>query len=64
MLEGHLGKDIPVDFHDWRPGDQKVYVSDIRKASRDFGWEPKVDVAVGVRRLFEWVQANPELFDV
>jgi CDP-paratose 2-epimerase len=64
MLEGHLGKDIPVDFHDWRPGDQKVYVSDIRKASRDFGWEPKVDVAEGVRRLFEWVQANPELFDV
>jgi CDP-paratose 2-epimerase len=63
MLERHLGKAIPVGLHDWRPGDQKVYVSDIRKASRDFGWEPKVDVDEGVRRLFDWVKENHALFD-
>ena len=62
MLEGLIGRSLAVTYDDWRPGDQKVYVSDIRKAGRDFGWEPKVDVAEGVRRLFEWVQANPELF--
>jgi CDP-paratose 2-epimerase len=62
MLEGLLGRPLPVTYHDWRPGDQEVYVSDIRKAGRDLGWEPKVDVAEGVRRLFEWVRANPELF--
>jgi CDP-paratose 2-epimerase len=62
MLEAHLGKAIPVTFHDWRPGDQKVYVSDIRKAERDFGWSPKIGVDEGVGRLFDWVRANPELF--
>jgi CDP-paratose 2-epimerase len=63
MLEGLLGGRLPVTFHDWRPGDQKVYVSDIRKASRHFDWEPKVDVGEGVRRLHEWVRANRRLFD-
>ena len=63
MLESLLGKAIPVGLHDWRPGDQKIYVSDIRKASRDFGWEPKVDVEEGVRRLFDWVKENHGLFE-
>jgi CDP-paratose 2-epimerase len=63
MLESLLGKAIPVGHHDWRPGDQKIYVSDIRKASRDFGWEPKVDVDEGVRRLFDWVKENRGLFE-
>jgi len=62
MLERQLGKAIPVSLHDWRPGDQKIYISDIRKASHDFGWEPKVDVDEGVRRLFEWVKENHALF--
>jgi CDP-paratose 2-epimerase len=63
MLERHLGKAIPVGLHDWRPGDQKIYISDIRKAARDFGWEPKVDVDEGVRRLFDWVKQNHVLFE-
>jgi len=63
MLERQLGKAIPVSLHDWRPGDQKIYISDIRKASHDFGWEPKVDVDEGVRRLFEWVKENHALFE-
>ena len=63
MLESLAGRRIEPAYTDWRPGDQKVYVSDIRKARRDFGWEPKVDVAEGVRRLYEWVQANREMFD-
>ncbi len=63
MLERHMGKAIPVGLHDWRPGDQKIYISDIRKASHDFDWEPKVDVDEGVRRLFDWVKQNHELFE-
>ena len=63
MLARQLGKAIPVSLHDWRPGDQKIYVSDIRKGARDFGWEPKVDVDEGVRRLFDWVKENHALFD-
>jgi CDP-paratose 2-epimerase len=62
MLEKLLGKPIPVQRGDWRPGDQKVFVADVRKAGRELGWKPEIGVEEGVKRLFEWVQANKELF--
>ncbi len=62
MLESLLGRPIPVTYESWRPGDQPIYVSDIRKAQRDLGWSPRVDVETGIRRLFEWIQANQSLF--
>jgi CDP-paratose 2-epimerase len=60
-LEEILGKHIEVEFSDWRPGDQKVYISDVRKAQRDFAWTPKTDLRTGLGRLVEWVQGNQEL---
>lgn len=62
MLERLLGKPIPIARGDWRPGDQKVFVADIRKAERDLGWTPKVGAEGGVGRLFEWVRENKSLF--
>ena len=62
MIEELVGRNIEVARSDWRPGDQRVFVADIRKAARELGWEPKVNVAEGVRKLFEWVRENRELF--
>ena len=62
LLEKLLGTSIPVQCGDWRPGDQKVFVADIRKAERELGWKPKVGVEQGVKMLFEWVQKNRTLF--
>jgi CDP-paratose 2-epimerase len=62
MLENLLGKPIPVSRGGWRPGDQKVFVADIRKAEKVLGWKPKIDVETGVKQLFDWVSANKELF--
>ncbi len=62
LLERLLGRAIPVTYGDWRPGDQRVYVSDIRKAARMLQWQPKVGVEEGVQRLLAWVQAHRELF--
>jgi CDP-paratose 2-epimerase len=62
LLEKLLGKPIPVLRGDWRPGDQKVFVADIRKAGRELGWRPKVGVEEGVERLFKWVKENQDLF--
>jgi CDP-paratose 2-epimerase len=56
------GEEIPVRFDAWRPGDQPCYVSDIRKAERVMGWSPAVDKETGIRRLWEWVATNPQLF--
>ncbi len=62
LLERLLGRPIPVTYGDWRPGDQRVYVSDIRKAARALGWRPRVSPAEGVERLLRWVQAHQALF--
>ena len=50
LLEEILGHTIPVSWGDWRPGDQRVFVADIRKAHRDLGWHPQIDVETGIRQ--------------
>jgi len=62
LLEKTLDKKISYKLEDWRPGDQKVFVSDIRKAGRDFKWRPKVKVIQGVNKLVRWVFDNKDLF--
>ncbi len=62
FLGQELGCPVPVSYGDWRPGDQKVYVSDIRRASADLGWIPGVSARRGIERQLRWLQANRELF--
>jgi CDP-paratose 2-epimerase len=62
LLERLLGRKIPVATADWRPGDQRVFYADVRKAKRELGWEPRIGLEDGIRRLVEWVTANRELF--
>jgi CDP-paratose 2-epimerase len=62
LLERLMGHPIPVSRADWRPGDQRVYVSDIRKAERELEWRPRVGVDEGIQRLYDWVVANQHLF--
>lgn len=62
LLQRLLGRDIPVTYADWRPGDQRVYVSDISKAQAQLGWSPKVGVEEGIGRLYEWIKENQHLF--
>lgn len=62
MLEELRGEPIPVNHGAWRPGDQKVYVSDIRKAQRLLNWQPKTSVREGVEKLYTWVHENKALF--
>jgi CDP-paratose 2-epimerase len=45
-----------------RPGDQPVFVCDIRKAQAHLGWSPQIGVSDGVRDLIRWVRDNRELF--
>ena len=62
MIEARLGKKLPVKFDKWRPGDQPVFVSDIRRAKKEFGWSPSINVGDGVDRLYSWVDKNKRLF--
>ena len=62
LLVQLAGREIPVTRGGWRPGDQRVFVADIRQAGAKLGWQPTISPADGIRDLFEWVSANPELF--
>lgn len=63
MLERLLGQPQPVSHDGWRPGDQRVYISNIGKAQQELGWSPRIGVEEGVERLFNWVKANQHLFE-
>jgi len=62
LLERLTGREIPVQWSDWRPGDQRIFVANIRKAAGYLGWRPKVDVEEGITRLYHWVVENRALF--
>jgi CDP-paratose 2-epimerase len=61
-LEELSGRRVEAGPGDWRPGDQPIYVSDIRKAERELGWQPKISTRDGVERLYRWVEQNRDLF--
>jgi len=62
LLEKLANKKIGLNYSGWRPSDQKVYISNISKAKEKLNWTPKVNPAVGVRKLVGWVQENRSLF--
>lgn len=62
ILTKLLGREVLVKTGEWRPGDQRIYVSDIRKANSILKWNPQVSVNEGIKRLYNWVLENQELF--
>lgn len=62
ILEKRIGHPLRVERADWRPGDQRIYVSDIRKAQKELDWSPKIGVDAGIKHLHDWVKTNIHLF--
>jgi CDP-paratose 2-epimerase len=62
LLERLTGREIPVSWRDWRPGDQRIFVADIRKAAAYLAWRPQMGVEEGITRLYHWVVENQALF--
>ena len=50
------GTDLRVARSGWRPGDQRVYISDIRKAASELGWTPRIRVREVLVRLWDWLK--------
>jgi CDP-paratose 2-epimerase len=57
-LEALTGREARVSYAGWRPSDQKVYVSDIRKAREALGWEPQTPPSTGIELLVEWARTE------
>lgn len=62
IVEGITGKKTKVEFKDWRPSDQKVYITDLLKINTTLNWHPKVGVEESAKRIVKWVEANKEYF--
>ena len=45
----------------WRPGDQKVFISDTSRIQAALAWKPSVSPEIGVARLCEWVKAEKDM---
>jgi CDP-paratose 2-epimerase len=62
MLEKHAGPLGRVQHAEPRAGDQKLYISDIRKARRELGWSPRVSPEAGLQTLWRWIKENEAIF--
>ncbi|MCM8801502.1 MAG: NAD-dependent epimerase/dehydratase family protein [Candidatus Omnitrophica bacterium] len=61
-LETLTGKRPKVKFSDWRPSDQRVYISDNTRLKKMLNWSVKTPLKEGLRKLTDWVSANKEYF--
>jgi CDP-paratose 2-epimerase len=52
-----------IEHADWRPADQKVYISNINKARKLLNWYPEISVEEGIKRLYDWVINNKSAFN-
>ena len=62
LLAELKGTEIPVVYGPWRPGDQRVFIADIRRAEQQLDWRPEIPPPAGIRDLYTWVSANRSLF--
>lgn len=62
LLQSNFDRKIDYDFSDWRAGDQKTFICDIRKAKEKLGWRPKISADKGVKKLIEWIKDNKDIF--
>jgi CDP-paratose 2-epimerase len=56
LLARVLGRPVgPARFEVSRPGDQRVFFCDTRRAAADFGWEPRTGLEEGIAGLAAWL---------
>ena len=49
------GRKADLRFSDWRPGDQRYFVADTRRATAALGLRPAVGWRDGLQRLADWI---------
>ncbi|HEY4504765.1 MAG TPA: GDP-mannose 4,6-dehydratase [Candidatus Paceibacterota bacterium] len=57
-LETLTGKNLKFLFSETRPGDQPIFVADIRKAKNELGWQPQIGVDEGIKDIVTWIQTH------
>jgi CDP-paratose 2-epimerase len=63
LLEQLLARPLAARHGPWRPADQRVFISDIRRARRALDWHPTIPLRQGLEELVGWVTAHRELVE-
>lgn len=58
LIKKLTGKSGRIKFEEWRTGDQRYYVSDIRKFQQATGWNPRFNIEKGTDALLKWLREN------
>ena len=63
FLERRIGRKAKeITFAEWRPLDQKAYISNITKIQNELGWTPTISPEEGLEKVIDWVGKNQEVF--
>ena len=62
LLSEHLDAPIAPAYAPARPGDQRIYVSDLAKVEHDLGWKPQIAPVEGIEELVSWVASHRDMF--
>jgi CDP-paratose 2-epimerase len=54
-LQEITGVDARVTMADWRPGDQRIYVSDTARIEKVLGWRAETSWKAGLEKLVAWL---------
>jgi CDP-paratose 2-epimerase len=50
------GRSVPILEAGWRPGDQRIYVSDTTRLERALGWRQRTSWKAGLEKLVGWLE--------
>jgi CDP-paratose 2-epimerase len=62
IIKKEIGSLPPLRYCDWRPSDQKVYISDISLISKKLKWKPTVSPRQGVQKYIQWAYEHKSFF--
>jgi CDP-paratose 2-epimerase len=60
-VKGLSGRPVTVNFADWRPGDQRCYVSDTRRITEALDLPAPLPWRTGLARLADWLASGPAM---
>jgi len=60
LMRRVTGRDLEVNYEDFRPGEVRNTWCDISKAREGFGFNPSTPLEVGLRETWEWFSAGPD----
>lgn len=62
IIEEISGKRANLKYKEPQRGDAKHTYADVSKAKRDFGYSPRFDIQQGLKRHYEWLKENLDVY--